>query len=734
MTTYAAITTRSNAWKLVKLVLAGASLCHAPDCLAQTTLRRITINGMPAEPGLPNDPPHHGVELVAGDQRVWFDELYGGCARFWFRAGDPLTWQGSFVYPHMGAAMQMVAETGQDSTQGTGGLTQNPVYISSDPATQKYNYYVREQQFTPPSPQDPRAIYEVRGFGPFFWISVDPIDDAICNLPASGWRTGYTASGRPKYLTGITFDPASADRADGAFFVGNQWAYAAAPWNQRLAQIDGGRVAFKTRIDLTEAGSQGFGGALFRKSIPSANGAGVNDALGATGYHLFVNKAGVVDLWRVAGTGQTLLLHSEHGAPQAGTRPVQMEVQTHNLLPGWMRVLIDDVEVGIVEDPSPLLGPHFGYYAFGNGGKVHFFDRNVYDVGIEFRARWIGNRDGTIVADTTITSAFPSIPEHYFIPSDMGMWANPDYAAASLDTMAVLDSCGAPLQGSFLNLASCHNVPTENFPNPLSRGAGWLGAAILQDGPGIAKTFYIGNAELDHGIYMTPLAAYVNDVPAPAPYGVVKGLGAPSGSGSVISGMSALEFAQLLPGFNCGARRVQSHRCVAMYSLQPPVFDMAPQILAQPQSATTCPLQSASFELRALGAINPTYQWEVMLPNSQSGWQSVNDGLLLDSSGAIAQLEGCTTERISVFPVSGRGDGLWVRCTASAACGSATSAPARLNVCAADFNCDGGVDGSDVAAFFQLWSNGDDVTDLNTDGGVDGNDVGEFFGVWANGC
>lgn len=55
--------------------------------------------------------------------------------------------------------------------------------------------------------------------------------------------------------------------------------------------------------------------------------------------------------------------------------------------------------------------------------------------------------------------------------------------------------------------------------------------------------------------------------------------------------------------------------------------------------------------------------------------------------------------------------------------------------CAADFNADGGIDGTDVQAFFDAWGNGDPAADVNLDGGVDGADVAAFFEVWeAGGC
>ncbi|MEI7657935.1 MAG: GC-type dockerin domain-anchored protein [Phycisphaerae bacterium] len=53
--------------------------------------------------------------------------------------------------------------------------------------------------------------------------------------------------------------------------------------------------------------------------------------------------------------------------------------------------------------------------------------------------------------------------------------------------------------------------------------------------------------------------------------------------------------------------------------------------------------------------------------------------------------------------------------------------------CAADFNDDGGVDGADVQAFFEVWQRGDDRADVNADGGVDGADLEAFFVRWQSG-
>jgi len=57
----------------------------------------------------------------------------------------------------------------------------------------------------------------------------------------------------------------------------------------------------------------------------------------------------------------------------------------------------------------------------------------------------------------------------------------------------------------------------------------------------------------------------------------------------------------------------------------------------------------------------------------------------------------------------------------------------EINLCYADFNNDGGVDGADIEVFFSAWEGGSFDADVNDDGGVDGQDVGTFFSAWSRG-
>ena len=69
------------------------------------------------------------------------------------------------------------------------------------------------------------------------------------------------------------------------------------------------------------------------------------------------------------------------------------------------------------------------------------------------------------------------------------------------------------------------------------------------------------------------------------------------------------------------------------------------------------------------------------------------------------------------------------------ACGTSISDPAAIDVsCLSDFNLDGGVDGEDLFAFFDLWEQGMEAADVNQDGGVDFGDVELFFEKWEAGC
>lgn len=101
-------------------------------------------------------------------------------------------------------------------------------------------------------------------------------------------------------------------------------------------------------------------------------------------------------------------------------------------------------------------------------------------------------------------------------------------------------------------------------------------------------------------------------------------------------------------------------------------------------------------------------------------------------------ITGSGTDTLTILSCSASDEGRYA-CFVTTRCGSALSDAARLRVeplpCPADYNQDGGIDGSDVDAFFADWEGGLPGADVNQDGGIDGSDVDYFFLVWeAGGC
>lgn len=146
-----------------------------------------------------------------------------------------------------------------------------------------------------------------------------------------------------------------------------------------------------------------------------------------------------------------------------------------------------------------------------------------------------------------------------------------------------------------------------------------------------------------------------------------------------------------------------------------------PTIIEDPQSISeACDDGVAEFTVVATGTTPLAYQWR-------------KDGTPIDVSENLSAV----TSTLMFSPPVAADDGVY-DCIVTSTCGSVTSAPATLTVvscdyCPADFNDDGGIDGSDVADFYVAWENADPTADTNQDGGVDGSDVDAFFIAWENG-
>ncbi len=136
-------------------------------------------------------------------------------------------------------------------------------------------------------------------------------------------------------------------------------------------------------------------------------------------------------------------------------------------------------------------------------------------------------------------------------------------------------------------------------------------------------------------------------------------------------------------------------------------------IAREPESQRACPGMTVTFTVSALGS--PTFAWyKGGVPIALIDNPTAHDATL--------RINAAAADDVGVYT-----------CTLTNACGHATTRPAQLTMSIGDFNCDGGVDGSDVNAFFTAWEAAAAFADVNADGSVDGADVGAFFERWEHG-
>jgi probable HAF family extracellular repeat protein len=118
-------------------------------------------------------------------------------------------------------------------------------------------------------------------------------------------------------------------------------------------------------------------------------------------------------------------------------------------------------------------------------------------------------------------------------------------------------------------------------------------------------------------------------------------------------------------------------------------------------------------------------------PASGVSFRWRKDGVNL-FNGAV--FTGVTTPRLTMNALDPSLSGEY-SLVATDSCGSTISQPTEVSIyCPGDFNSDGGIDGTDVDAFYASWEAGESPADVNVDGGVDGADVSVFFERWEAGC
>jgi hypothetical protein len=139
-------------------------------------------------------------------------------------------------------------------------------------------------------------------------------------------------------------------------------------------------------------------------------------------------------------------------------------------------------------------------------------------------------------------------------------------------------------------------------------------------------------------------------------------------------------------------------------------------ITDEPQSVSTCLSDTADFSVSATGDGPLQFRW-------RKDHHTIDADLNPTAEEDTLELSDLTVADIGTYD-----------CVVTNHCGSVISDPVTLSICIGDFNCDGGVDGSDIGSFFTSWESGEAAADVNGDGGVDGADVSTFFEHWEGGC
>ncbi len=474
------------------------------------------------------------VDMVTGRVRLRFDTYYGGAPLEWYVNQNGQETELLSPPPKAGTGFQLVYETGQDATQASAnGITPFRIARTVDPVDvlNQNNYYCRE--VLPAEWPSGCNYYRVVGFAPFFWASLDAIDDAYPpftrSLPVgidphteqSGWMTsrpGIADAGVPLWFRSQPGKPA------GIVMIGNEMKpVGSASWNRRLLEIPEGRFACRIRVGFGETTAGAIAGIMFRRQVPVREDANIDDAYAAPGYTLYVNYAGDLEIIRVQGGQDRVWKGQLSNASRALLRSAsgtQLELRTHNAMPGRVEIYADHVALGVYNDPQPILGPHFGLFATAPANTfIRFAEREVFDVGTEFQSTVTALPDGVLETEMILRPApgVTSSRSYYRVVNSAFLSSRPDYLAQIATESPAGQILAARTDGMFApRLLSSQGTIVFGPPAPAD-----------------AYGLWVGQPEGSVGLYCVPMDAQIDGRPAPGPHALL-------GSHNVCSGCSAV--------------------------------------------------------------------------------------------------------------------------------------------------------------------------------------------------
>ncbi len=475
-----------------------------PESLEPRVLLAATLTRFDSAAGSP-DFTNEFVRMDLGDFKVDIDTRFGGTPSRWYNGFDPE----SVTNPFAGEGVTVMWDQGNDPTQASAsGPGVNPI-ARLDGQQLAYNYYARETAFDNGGGNSGTVAYEVTGFAPYFWISHEAGDDAIPAESLPRWRTLYNNPGDPSQITSDLSVPIfyqGAGTPDGAvMFLGDDVVVSDTSWSQRLAETRDGRFAAKVRVSLQNASSDAIAGLMFRRQITDAADVSEAAAYYSPGYTLNVNKSGTLEIVRVAsqGAAPVSVWTSATGVAASTINTAAgavLELRTHNAN-GNVEIFLNGTKLGDYNDPQVLRGAHFGLFAQSSTGAIKFSDRQIFDVGTEYVARYTGHENGVLTSDIQIRNVDGvSTASQIYFAQTPSVWLGNTFRSDAIARF--LDSSGNTI----------HEFSTGAVASQILRGDD--GDANTQEPYGL----WLGSIVSNKGIFGVPQAAWVNGSPADRPH------------------------------------------------------------------------------------------------------------------------------------------------------------------------------------------------------------------------
>ena len=162
-----------------------------------------------------------------------------------------------------------------------------------------------------------------------------------------------------------------------------------------------------------------------------------------------------------------------------------------------------------------------------------------------------------------------------------------------------------------------------------------------------------------------------------------------------------------------------------------------PMVTSQPVAQKSCPSASVSFSITASGTPAPTFQWQWQPPPG-AAWINVVNGVNTNPNTAQASFTASNATTATLTRTGGanvgNGASAAFRCIATNGSGSATSNPATLTICPADFNCSGTVTVQDIFSFLSAYFANNIAADFNKSGTLSVQDIFSFLSAYFIPC